>query len=311
MALDELLSDEEVNALMNAVTGGIELAPSAAAEAREDALTYDFRAPRRIISSFAPTLEMINDRFMTSMRSSLLGMMQQFVGLTDGGVQVLSLGDYVNTLPLPSSINMVRVLPLRATALVVFEPHLVTCMVDGFFGGGRRTAPVIKRTDFTGAERRIIRRALDTVLMNLTNAWASVMPLQLQRIGTETNPEYVPVMGASEGETMIVNVVQVGLEGGSGAFHVVIPYSMLEPLRAEFTSLIQTTGEELDEKFMHALLDGVAGVDVEVSSTLAHAEITIEELMRLKADDVVPMRVPPEVTLDVEGIPVYRGTYGT
>lgn len=296
---------------MQAVTDGAELSAPVPTALADQGLAYDFAAPVRIISGFAPTLAMINDRFMTAMRTSLVGMMQQFVDLTPSDIQVLTLSDYMSTLSLPSSINLVRVSPLRGTALVVFEPHLVTCLVDGFLGGGKLVAPTIARSAFTGAERRIVRRVLGTVLENLTDAWSSVMPLELEYIGTESNPDYVSIPGASEGDPMVVNVLRVALEGGSGAFHVLLPYSMLEPLRAELTSLIQPTGDELDDTFTHSLLNGLGGVDVDVASTLAHAEITIEELMRLKPGDVVPVRVPHEVTLDVEGIPVHRGSYGT
>ena len=89
MAINELLTDEEVSALMQAVTDGAELSAPVPTALADQGLAYDFAAPVRIISGFAPTLAMINDRFMTAMRTSLVGMMQQFVDLTPSDIQVL------------------------------------------------------------------------------------------------------------------------------------------------------------------------------------------------------------------------------
>lgn len=312
MADEDLLSPEEVNALMQAVSDGdVGDLHSAHSNAALDAQEYDFTAPGRIISSIVPTLEMINDRFAHAMGRTLLGMTQQFADVTALNVQMVTMADYLRTLPVPCSVNMVRVTPLRGTALVVFEPHLVTCTVDAFFGGGRRTMGGIDRTSFSAVEKRVIRKLLDAVFADLAQAWHTVMELHFDYVGSESNPAYVNVAGISETETMVVTVLNVGLEGGTGAVHVLMPYAMLEPLRSRLTATIQSGDDDESETFHDGLMGGLAQVGVKVASTLVRAEITLDQLMRLQVGDVIPVQMPPGVTLDVDGVPVYQGLYGT
>jgi len=49
---------------------------------------------------------------------------------------------------------------------------------------------------------------------------------------------------------------------------------------------------------------------VELSSTLTETEITLREVLNLKAGDVIPIDVPGAVTLRAENIPVFRGRFG-
>ena len=86
---------------------------------------------------------------------------------------------------------------------------------------------------------------------------------------------------------------------------------MLEPLRSRLTATIQSAGDDASDSFMDTLMGGLAEVDVKISSTLVRAEITLDQLMRLKVGDVIPVQMPPGVTLDVDNVPVYQGLYGT
>lgn len=310
MDTDDLLSPQEIEALMQAVESG-ELAPSVVRKATpQTASPYDFAAPGRIISSIEPTLAMINDRFASALRVSLFGMLQQHLELHAHGVQMMSLPDYLYSLPQPSSINVMRVSPLRGSAFLVFEAHLVSCIVDSFFGGGRRVVPPKSRASFTAAEQRIVSRLLEVVFKDLAQAWNAVMPLRFSLTSSESNPAYVDAADATDAEIMIVTVFDVRLEGGEGAFHLLLPYSMLEPLRARLTAPIRKGESSTDEAFSASLMSGLAGVDVTLTSTLARAEITLDELMRLAPGSVLRFEMPAEVTLDVEGVPIYRGVYG-
>ncbi|MEM7405986.1 MAG: flagellar motor switch protein FliM, partial [Pseudomonadota bacterium] len=135
MAADEILSTEELDELMRAVSDGNVGTIAHSDASRHTALPYDFTAPRRIIANILPTLDMINGRFADAVGSTVYNMLQQRPQVSISAPQMVTMGEYMRTLPLPASINQVKVLPLRGTALMVLEPHLVTLMVDGFFGG--------------------------------------------------------------------------------------------------------------------------------------------------------------------------------
>ncbi len=100
-----------------------------------------------------PTLEMINERFARHTRISLFNLLRNNADVSVGGVQIMKYSDYIHTLYVPTSINLLRVTPLRGTALLVMDAKLVFKLVDNFFGGDGRHAKIEGR-EFTPTEIR-------------------------------------------------------------------------------------------------------------------------------------------------------------
>ena len=115
------------------------------------------------MSGMVPTLDMINDGFLAAMRTNCFDLLQLHVELSSGNLQMLALRDYLASLPTPSSIHLVHVPQLGGTVVITLEPHLVACLVDAFFGGGKRTLPDRQRSSLPGrraADRSQISRCL-------------------------------------------------------------------------------------------------------------------------------------------------------
>src|SRR5690625_7724223 len=77
-----------------------------------------------------PTLEMINERFARYTRISLFNLLRRSAEVSAGGIQIQKFGEYMHTLYVPTSINMIRLRPLRGTALFVLDAKLVFKLVE-------------------------------------------------------------------------------------------------------------------------------------------------------------------------------------
>src|ERR1700722_3365748 len=120
MTAEKILEPAEIDALINGVdSGAVSTQPPATpGEVR----AYDFREPRRTGHGRLPALAMINERFARSFRQSLYGLLRRSADITVKPLKIERFGDYVQTLPTPTSLNLVRFNPLRGTALVVIDP---------------------------------------------------------------------------------------------------------------------------------------------------------------------------------------------
>ncbi|HCO00384.1 MAG TPA: flagellar motor switch protein FliM, partial [Methylophaga sp.] len=96
-----------------------------------------------------PTLEMINERFARYLRINLFNMLRRSAEISVGGVQVMKFSEYVHTLFVPTSLNLIQLQPLRGTGLIVFEPKLVFTILDNYFGGEGRFQARIEGREFT------------------------------------------------------------------------------------------------------------------------------------------------------------------
>lgn len=313
MRTDDLLTAAEMDALLSAVATGDINVESPASAGDWSSPSYDFRQPRPIMSGMVPTLDMINDGFLAAMRTGCFDLLQLHVELSSGALQMLALRDYLASLPTPSSIHLVHVPQLGGTALITLEPHLVACLVDAFFGGGKRTLPDRQRSEFTAAEQRIVAKFLVQLLGALRQGWSPVAELSFELQSTEYNPAYVRLSGCSDAEAMVMRVVNLELPSGSASFHILIPYMLIEPMRTNLSAVVQSPGQRgaaTEVPRNSALAQALGDVDVIVDSSLLSTEITVEELHKLAPGQVIPVEQMPSVTLSVDGVPVYRGVYG-
>lgn len=307
MSVKDLLSQDEIDALLHGVDDG-DVETSEEAEIEEgDVRSYDLASHERIVRGRMPTLEMINERFARYTRISLFNLLRRAADVTVGGVQVMKYGDYIHTLYVPTSMNLIRVNPLRGTALFIMDAKLVFKLVDNFFGGDGRHAKIEGR-EFTPTETRLIHKALEQFFLDLEEAWSPVKELSFEHLGHEMNPAMANVINPTE--VVVVSTFQVDLEGGSGEFHVAMPYSMLEPIRDLLVSGFQSGEDEKDERWQVALQRDILMAGLPLEMTLAQQEMTLRDVVELQVGDVIPIELPETFELKANKVPVYNCTMG-
>ncbi|MGB0722230.1 MAG: flagellar motor switch protein FliM [Gammaproteobacteria bacterium] len=308
----QILDANELDALMQAAdTSGAPTARRSSpviVEASE-ARAYDFSAPGRITHAYVPQLELINERFSRTFRPALFDLVHQYAELSKGEIAVYAFAEYMRKLQAPININMIRIRPLRGTAIVVIEPQLIDAIVDGFFGGKGRAATE-QRMDFTPAETRTTRLLLDHALDALKQAWSYIQSLDFELLYSETNPQFASVMAESDSDVMVVTRFTVTIGDRSGEIHINLPYSMLEPLRARLTASIQSGDQEPDHVFKSGLKNSINEVEVDAHCELSPVTLSLEDLTRLRKGDVIPIPSAELATLYVGDVPVYAGRNG-
>ncbi|MEE9395742.1 MAG: flagellar motor switch protein FliM [Methylococcales bacterium] len=308
MSTADLLSQDEIDALLHGVDDGDIDTEVEVGVADGEALSYDFASQDRIVRGRMPTLEMINERFARSFRISFFNMLRRSAEISVSGIQIVKFSEYVHSLFVPTSLSMVRFKPLRGTALFILTPTLVFTAVDNYFGGGGQYYNKIEGREFSVTEMRIIRIILDLIFEDLKKAWEPVMDVEFEYLNSEVNPQFANIVSPSE--IVVVSTIHVELEGGSGDIHITMPYSMVEPIRELLDAGIQSSGGESDTRWQTALQSEVMNAEVEVSSTLLEKQMTVEQVINLKAGQVIPIDLPEKVTLMAEDIPVFEGTLG-
>ena len=306
--MNDLLSQEEIDALLHGVGSGDIDTEGDAHLADGEAQNYDFTSQDRIVRGRMPTLEMINERFARYFRISLFNMLRRSAEISVGGVQMLKFAEYVHSLFVPTSLNLVKVNPLRGTGLFVFDPKLVFIVVDNYFGGDGRYPAKIEGREFTPTEQRVIQRILHQAFSDLTQAWKPVLPVEFEYLNSEVNPQFANIVSPTE--VVVVTTFHIELEGGGGSLHVTLPYSMVEPIRDLLDAGVQSDRSEVDDRWRVAIREEMKGAPIELSSILTETTISMRDLMNLKPGDVIPIEFPERVTLRAEDIPVFRGRFG-
>lgn len=164
---DDILSQDEVDALLRGVSGTSEADDAHIAPVRP----YDIGRQERIVRGRMPTLEIINERFARNLRIGLFNFIRRNAEISVGPVRVQKYSEFIRNLVVPTNLNLVHVKPLRGTGLLIFDPDLVFLVVDNMFGSDGRYHVRVEGRDFTPTEQRIIRRMLDVVFTEYQKAW--------------------------------------------------------------------------------------------------------------------------------------------
>jgi flagellar motor switch protein FliM len=304
MAVD-VLNQDEIDALLHGVdSGAVDTAPPApAGEARN----YDFATQTRIVRGRMPTLEMINERFARQLRISLFNMLRRSPDVAVAPISLPKFGEYVPTLQVPTSLNLIKLNPLQGTALVILEPKLVFAVIDNFFGGVGRHAKIEGR-EFTPTEMQIIHMLLNQVFAGMKDAWTPVLPIEPEFLNSEINPHFANIVTPTE--IVVVSRFHIELDGGGGDIHVTIPYSMIEPIKDVLKAGMQSDRADKDERWAQTLRNELEETEVDLVTLLCEARLTLGELLDLKPGDVIPCNFDGQATVMADGLPLLQGEIG-
>lgn len=307
--MTDLLSQDEIDALLHGVDD-VEEEDTSQSESGEggSASEYDFSSQDRIVRGRMPTLEIVNERFARHMRISLFNMMRRSAEVSINGIQMIKFGEYIHTLFVPTSLNMVRFRPLKGTGLITMEARLVFILVDNFFGGDGRYHAKIEGREFTPTERRIIQMLLKLIFEDYKEAWAPVMDVSFEYLDSEVNPAMANIVSPTE--VVVISSFHIELDGGGGDFHVSLPYSMLEPIRELLDAGVQSDKEDTDLRWSMALRDEILDVNVELSTHMLEMELSLQQVMDMQAGDIIPIEMPDHITVLIEDLPTYRAKLG-
>ncbi|NLC09490.1 MAG: flagellar motor switch protein FliM [Gammaproteobacteria bacterium] len=306
MSVQDLLSQDEIDALLHGVDDGV-------VDTVDDAIpgaikSYDLTSQDRIVRGRMPTLEMINERFARYTRISMFNLLRRSADVSVGGVQVMKFGEYIHSLYVPTSLNLVKMKPLRGTCLFILDSRLVFKLVDNFFGGDGRHAKIEGR-EFTPTELRVVRMVLEQAFVDLKEAWHAVLNVDFEYMNSEVNPALANIVSPSE--VVVVSTFHIELDGGGGDMHITFPYSMIEPIREMLDAGFQSDVDDQDERWSKAIREDILDVRVPLSSTVVRRELKLRDILTMQPGDIIPVEMPERMLLRANGVPTFKVQIGS
>jgi flagellar motor switch protein FliM len=302
----DFLSQDEVDALLKGVTG--EADEVEAAVETEGVRPYNLATQERIVRGRMPTLEIINERFARQMRLGLFNFMRRTAEISVGPIRIIKYNEFIRNLVVPTNLNLVQAKPLRGTALFIFDPNLVFLIVDNLFGGDGRFHTRVEGRDFTQTEQRIIQRLLAVVFEEYEKSWKPVYELKFEYMRSEMNTQFANI--ATPNEVVVVTTYNIEFGPTSGEFHICMPYAMIEPVRDLLYSSMQGDHLEVDKRWLRLLAQQVQTAEVELIAVLGRSAVTFNQILKMKAGDVIALDIPESIVAAVDGVPVMDCHYG-
>ncbi len=289
---ESFLSQEEVDALLEGVTGESQKLAEEVAESGE-VRSYNISSQERIVRGRMPTMEIVNERFARNLRVGLFNFIRRSPEISVGPVTVQRYSAFLRELAVPTNFNIVAIRPLRGSGMIVCEPALVFGVIESLYGGIGKFQTRIEGRDFSATEQRVINRLVDVITDEYKKAWVGIYPLELDYQRSEMQPQFANIATPSE----IVMSTSFQLEIGeiTGAIHFCMPYATLEPIRDVLYSSTQGDSVEVDKRWVNVLTQEIQAAEVVLVAELAHADATVEQLLAMKPGDFIELDRQPRI----------------
>ncbi|MGE5384939.1 MAG: flagellar motor switch protein FliM [Betaproteobacteria bacterium] len=303
----DFLSQDEVDALLRGVTGETD-EPEDSGDADGSIRAYNLGTQERIVRGRMPTLELINERFARYLRIGLFNYMHRNAEISVGPIRVQKYSEFIRNLVVPTNLNLVLAKPLRGTALFVFDPNLVFLVVDNMFGGDGRFHTRVEGRDFTPTEQRIIQGLLNVVFTEYGKSWKPVFNINFEYVRSEMNSQFANI--ATPSEIVVSTSFTMEFGGATADMHICFPYSMIEPIRDLLYSTMQSDQISSDKRWIGTLRKQLQGAELEIVANLGSATVSLGQILKLQAGDIIPLHVNEKVVAQVDSVPLMECQYG-
>lgn len=307
--MNKILNQDEVDALLRGISGG-DVEVETDIDVNEDGvISFDLANQDRIIRGRMPVLEIINDRFSRIATNAMTNTMRKRVDVNAVSIDMSKFGDFMRSLPVPTSINIFKIDPLRGNALMVVDTRLVFALVENLFGGAG-SQPKIEGRDFTPIEQSIIKKVINILLVNFEVAWQPVHQISVELVRSEINPQFASIVPPSD--VVVVVSFEVELESSMGALTVVLPYSTIEPIRAKLNAAFQSERLEVDDAWIMRFKERLLDIPLDMKVTLGNANVTGRQLLDMGVGDILVLDTDEGglLSAEVQGILKFQGLPG-
>ncbi|NOX15755.1 MAG: flagellar motor switch protein FliM [Epsilonproteobacteria bacterium] len=289
----DILSQEEIDALLEVVEDEGESAVEKAEEATDDRqiILYDFKRPNRVSKEQLRAVKGIHDKMARNLASQISSIMRSIVEIQLHSVDQMTYGEFLMSLPIPTSFNVFSIKPLDGSCVIEINPSIAFPMIDRLLGGLGESFEATR--ELTDIELNLLDAILRIVMQRLKEAWAPVTDIYPVVEAKESSPNVVQIV--SQNEIVIMVVMEIIIGNSSGMINLCYPVIHLEPILSRLANrdimLGETSAKKSRNKELNAL---ISRAEVFTESILGKTELSVGELLELVKGDIVRLDRPAD-----------------
>jgi flagellar motor switch protein FliM len=239
-----------------------------------------------------PMLEIIFDRMIRLLSTSLRNFFQDNVEVTLDNITSVRFGDYLNSIPLPVQLAVFKAEGWDNSGLITVESNLAYSALDLLLGGKRGgNAARLDGRPFTTIETQLIRRMVEVVLADAELSFQPLSPVRFSVDRMETNPRFATITRPANAAILID--LKLDMEGRGGLLQILLPYATVEPIR---DLLLQSfMGEKLgrDPVWEEPLATEIWQADLSVEVVLHEMRLPLKRVLALQVGDTLMFDAKP------------------
>ena len=309
----DILTQAEIDELLNALASGDneETAPEKPKSTGEYKV-YDFRKAYKFQKEQMRTLNIVFQTFGQLLANKLTGITRTSCECEVLSVEEQSFNEFNNSLPIPVILSVLRLPPMRGSALLQISPEAAYTLINRLLGGSVESE---YGKQFTEIELALIQNVVKQILPIFEKAWEKVIAMNAQLERMETSSQFAQITGLNEASAIVTLNLTVG--ESSGLMSVCIPHSSIEPIASSLNTLLLFSSShddsEIDERHTEQISDRLMHTPISLTAYFEETPATVRDIYNLQVGDVIRLtqKTQQPVMIKVQHIPKFHGQIGT
>jgi flagellar motor switch protein FliM len=245
-----------------------------------------------------PMLEIVFDRLVRLMTTSLRNFTSDNVEVSLDRITSVRFGEYLNSIPLPTILGVVKAQEWDNFGLFTVESSLIYAMIDVLLGGRRGTYSVrIDGRPYTTIETSLVKRMMELVLADAEAAFRPVSPVKFDIDRIETNPKFAAISRPTNAAILVR--LRIDMEDRGGCVEILLPYATIEPIRELLLQNFMGDKFGRDPIWESHLATEIWHAQVEVDAVLFEDRMPLKKIMNLEIGDTLMLGVRPDALVKV------------
>ncbi len=282
----DILTQEEIDALLEVVDEEQEITNHQEEDKDEvkNITAYDFKRPNRVSKEQLRAIKGIHDKMARNLASQISAMMRSIVEIQLHTVEQMSYGEFLISLPSPTSFNVFSMKPLDGNCVMEINPSIAFAMIDRLLGGVGEAYESSR--ELTDIELNLLDAIIRIIMQRLKEAWGPITEISLSIEAKESSPNVVQVV--SQNEIVIMVVMEIIIGNCSGMINLCYPVIHLEPILSRLANRDVMPGETNAKKSRNKELNTlISRAEVFNEAILGRAQMSVLELLDLKKGDII------------------------
>ena len=309
----EVLSQSQIDALLNAARSGEMDLEAPALEPEKKFKKYDFYSPRKFTKERLKMLNSIFEGYARVINSRLNALLHTTCEIEVRSVEEQRYNEFSNALTESDVVALAKIdqekLQEETPILVHMDTGVALTIIDRMIGGDGELEPDLP-SDYklTDLELNMYEDIISQLIGIMGGNWENYMPLEFSYVRTEVNPTMVQLIGFDE--TVVIVSISIRFSNCQGTMSLCLPGVMLANIFSEISknTTRRTTGEDKSDEIFGSLRES----DMEIIAELARPRVLLSDIYHLNVGDVLDIKRPKDapVYLNIGGRRWFDGRLG-
>ncbi len=285
----EFLSQDEIDALLDIAEQGEDIDGSnpldKVVSKEKNYSIYDFKKPNRITVEQLKAFSTMHDKMLRDFINDLSSMLRKLVDVKLYSIEQMTYGEFILSIPQITSLNTLSIKPLDGRIVIECNPAISHKIIADLLGSGAvNTTDNIDR-ELTEIEVEILEHFYKMFIRILYKTWSDISSLNFKIESRDTNANAIQIV--SDHEIVLLVVLEITIDEESGFLSICYPISYFEPLLNKIVEKIFTEGKNRKTSRKRDIKTLISGARMRIESIMAETELTTQEILNLKEDDVI------------------------